>query len=143
MIVKQRIEIERPPEAVFAYVTDTQKLPLWQKGTVSVERPGTGELAVGERIKEVHAVAGRRSESTVEVSEYARPSAFALHIVDGPVPFDGRWTFEPAGTGTLVEFTGSGELSGAMRVFGPVARLALDRQFRGHHRRLKEQLEAT
>lgn len=142
MRVEQTIEVARPIEDVFAYVTDPEKLPEWQKGTIQVSREASGPLKEGERLYEIHAAMGRHLRSTVEVVELDPPRAFALHMVEGPLPIDGRWTFEPTGRGTRVQFTGEGKLQGMMRLATPIVRRAVDKQFRGHHARLKEALES-
>jgi uncharacterized protein YndB with AHSA1/START domain len=143
MRIEQEVRVARPPEDVFGYLTDTEKLAEWQKGTVEVRRDASGPLTRGERLHEVHAAMGRRLESTVEVAEIDPPRAFALHVVDGPMPVDGRWTLEPDGSGTLVRFTGEGSLKGPLRIVEPIVRRTLERQFRGHHERLKRVLEGA
>jgi uncharacterized protein YndB with AHSA1/START domain len=142
--VEQVIDIARAVDDVFAYVTDPDRLPEWQKGTVQVRREdGAGPLREGDRLHEVHRAMGRNMRSTVEVAEIEPGRAFALRIVEGPLPLDGRWTFEPTGTGTRVRFTGEGDLRGPMRLAAPIVRRAVARQFRGHHERLKGVLEQT
>ncbi len=59
------LEIERPVEDVFEYVTDPAKLPEWQTNAVDVENLTGGLLAVGTRLREVHVALGRRLEPLV------------------------------------------------------------------------------
>ena len=137
--IEDTIDVQRPPEDVFAFLTDPERLPEWQTSTVEVRRERSGPLEVGERFKEVHAAMGRKLESTVEVAESSPPSAFALKILDGPMPLDGRWTFEPAGGGTRVHFVGEANASGPKKLARPL----LARQFRGYHQLLKKRLEGA
>jgi len=137
MRIEDTFEVGRPPEAVFDYLTDPERLPEWQTSTVEVRRQRTGPLEVGERFSEVHAAMGRKLESTVEVAEHTPPSAFALKILDGALPLDGRWTFEPNGEGTRVHFVGEADVGGLKKLARPV----IARQFRGYHQLLKRQLE--
>jgi carbon monoxide dehydrogenase subunit G len=137
MRIEQTVEVQRPPEAVFAFVTDPERLPQWQTSTVEVRRTRSGPLDVGEQFKEVHSAMGRKLESTVEVAESSPPSVFALKILDGPMPLDGRWTFEPAGEGTRVHFVGEADVRGPLKLAKPL----LARRFRGYHALLKERLE--
>lgn len=89
--VEQVIDIARPVADVFAYVTNPDRLPEWQKGTVQVSRDdGAGPLRVGDRLHEVHRAMGRSMRSTVEVAEIDPGRAFALKVVEGPLPLDGR-----------------------------------------------------
>jgi uncharacterized protein YndB with AHSA1/START domain len=56
------IEIDRPPEAVFSFVTDPSRLPEWQDGLVSSRAEGGGPPTVGSRaitVRRVVAASGR------------------------------------------------------------------------------------
>jgi carbon monoxide dehydrogenase subunit G len=138
MRIEEEFEVEAPPEAVYDLVTDPERLPEWQPTTKAVRREREGPLQPGERFVEVHRAMGRDMESVVEAAELDRPRAFALHIVEGAVPLDGRWTFEATGAGTRVLFVGEGDIRGPMKLARPL----LARQFRGYHRKLKELAEA-
>lgn len=136
-------EIARPPAEVFAYVTDPQKLPTWQRNTVSVRPEGDGPIGIGTRLHEVHrAPGGKELESVVEVSEFEPERVFALKMIEGPLPLDARLTFAAAGAGTHLTFTGSGEPGGMMRLAGPLLTHTLKRQFARHCENLKEALES-
>jgi uncharacterized protein YndB with AHSA1/START domain len=132
--LEQVIQIDRPPEDVFALLTDPLRLADWQKGTVEVRREKHGPVAVGERLHEVHAAMGRRVASTFEVSACEPPRLFALKVVDAPLPLDGRWELTATGGGTRLRFLGEGPISAWMKPL-------LGLQFRRHHRRLKNLLE--
>jgi len=139
MRIEDTFEVGRAPEDVFAFLTDPERLPEWQTSTVEVRRERSGPLEVGERFSEVHVAMGRKLESTVEVAESTPPSAFALKILDGALPLDGRWTFEPGGDGTRVHFVGEAAVGGLKKLARPL----LARQFRNYHRLLKRQLERS
>jgi carbon monoxide dehydrogenase subunit G len=143
MRFEHSVDIDRPAADVFAFLTDPEKLHEWQTTTVEVRREASGPLSVGERFGEVHAALGRRLESTVEVVEHDAPHAFAIRIVDGAVPVDGRWTLEPANGGTRLHFVGEGELRGPLRLAERLVARSFDRQFRGYHARLKRLVEAA
>jgi Polyketide cyclase / dehydrase and lipid transport len=108
-----------------------------QTSTVEVRRERSGPLEVGERFSEVHVAMGRTLESTVEVAESTPPTAFALKILDGAMPLDGRWTFEPSGDGTRVHFLGEANFSGLKTLARPL----IAPQFRRYHQLLKRRLE--
>lgn len=133
--------IARPPAAVFAVLTDPSRLAEWQKGTVEVEQLTPGPITVGTRLREVHAAMGRRMNSVVEVSEYVPDSVFALRIVQGALPVDGRWELAPSGEGTLLTFTAEGSVDGPARLLESVTSRFLRRQFDAHHERLRGLLE--
>jgi len=136
-------EIARAPEEVFAYVADPAKLPSWQTNTVSVIQEGDGPLGLGTRLREVHsAPGGKELESLVEVSEFDPPRVFALRMLEGPLPIDGRIVLEPVGAGTLMSFSGSGQPKGLLRLASPLLSRTIKRQFAEHCANLKRVLES-
>ena len=137
MNVQHELEIKRAPADVFALLTDPQRLPEWQPTTVDVRRDRQGPLSVGEQFQEVHRGFGRELLSTVEVVEYVPAERFALRIVSGALPFDGRWELAASPTGTRLRFTGELTSNGLVRLAKPL----LARQFRGYHKRLRALLE--
>ncbi len=137
------IEIGRPVEDVFAYVTDPAKLPEWQTNTAEVEQITDGPVRVGTRLREVHMGFGRRLEQVVEVAEYQPPRCFALKVLSGSLPIDGRWDFEPDAGGTRLTLTVEGRVAGWLRVLQPLVAVATRRQMLAHHRRLKRTLEGS
>src|SRR5687767_14137854 len=115
MRFEHTLMIDRPPDAVFALLTDTERLAEWQPTTVEVRRSASGPLSRGERFGEVHKAMGRKMESTFEVAEYEPGRLFALHAVDGPMLLDGRWELAADGNGgTSLHFIGEGPVKGPM-----------------------------
>lgn len=84
---------------------------------------------------------GKEFEQVTELTEFDRPRRLHVHVVEGPYPVDGTWIFEPDGHGTRVRFIAEGELTGLLKLFEPIARLLLARQFAGYHRNLKQNIE--
>jgi uncharacterized membrane protein len=137
------VQVDRPVEEVFAYLTDPERLAEWQTNIVSVTKETAGPVGPGTRFREVRrGPFGRRVESVVEVSAYEENRRFDLRIVSGPLPIDGRNRFAPAGRGTRLHFVAEGELRGPLRLARPIlARLVL-RQFQADYARLVEALES-
>jgi uncharacterized protein YndB with AHSA1/START domain len=121
MTVNHTFQIDRSATTVFATLADPSRLADWQ-GEVEIERDRSGPLVAGERFGEVHTAMGRSLRSTVEVVEADAPRVLALRILDGPIPFDGRWTLEEEGASTSVRFEG---------------------ELRGHHARLRALVEGA
>jgi carbon monoxide dehydrogenase subunit G len=126
------IEIERPPDEVFAFMTDVSHLPEWQAGVKSAERRDG-------RIEEARSIFGRELHTTLEIVEEEPPRVFTLRALDSPVPFSVRHELEPAdGGGTRLTVTADGDVPGFAA--GLLARRA-ERQFRKDFERLKQILE--
>jgi uncharacterized protein YndB with AHSA1/START domain len=143
MRIEQTFTVARSPETVFDYLTDPAKVCEWQTAKTSVESLTEGPPRLGTRVREhTKPPGGREFEQVVEFTESERPHRVHTHIVDGPHPVDGTWSFEPEGAGTRVRFVAEGELRRAMRLLGPLAARLVARQFRGYHENLRRNLEA-
>jgi uncharacterized protein YndB with AHSA1/START domain len=141
--IAQTFTVVRSPEVVFDYVTDPANLPAWQTSKTRVEPLTDGPPRTGFRLREWTKPPGAKQfEQVVEFTEFQRPTRLHVHIVEGPHPVDGTWSFSPAGTGTRVDFVAEGELRGVMRIAGPVARRMMDRQFARYHDNLRRNVEA-
>ena len=143
MRITETFVVNRPPEAVFDYVTDPSKLASWQTSITAVEPLTDGPPGLGTRVRErTKPPGGKEFEQVVEFTEFTRPQRLHVHIVEGPYPVDGTWLFEPSGNGTRVQFVAEGPLRGVMRLLEPLAARMLARQFAGYHRNLRRNLEA-
>ena len=125
------IEIARPPEDVFAYLTEVSNLPAWQTGVKSATENGG-------RIEESRSLLGKEVRTTLKVVEREEPRVFTLRALDSPVPFTVRHELEPAEGGTRLTVTAEGDVPGLAA--GLLARHA-EKQFRKDFERLKRILE--
>jgi uncharacterized membrane protein len=139
------VEIDRPVQDVFAFVTDPARLHEWQTNTVSARQETPGPVGEGTLLREVHrAPFGRELEQLVEVARFEPNRRFELRIVEGPLPIDGAFSFTPAnGHGTRVDFEAQGEPKGALRLLEPLLARQIERQFRDHLTHLKTALETA
>jgi uncharacterized protein YndB with AHSA1/START domain len=143
MRVEQTFTVARPPEAVFDEVTDPAKLATWQTSKTAVTPLTDGPPRLGSRVRErTRAPGGREFEQVVEFTEFDRPRRLRAHVVEGPQPIDGTWSFSPDGDGTRVDFVAEGRLRGPARLLAPVVKRVLARQFAGYHENLRRNVEA-
>jgi uncharacterized protein YndB with AHSA1/START domain len=143
MHVEETFSVGAAPETVFDYLANPANVPNWQTSKTSVEQLTEGAPRLGMRVRErTKPPVGKEFEQLVEFTEFDRPRRIRVHIVEGPYPIDGTWSFEPDGGGTQVNFAADGELRGVMRLVEPLMKLALARQFAGYHRNLRQRIEA-
>ena len=133
------IDIDRPPEDVFAALTDIGRLPEWQSSVVSAELEGP--LGVGARLRETRKMMGREGKLVSEVTEYDPPHRFSVHAIEGPIPMTVTHTLEPSGGGTRLEVVGEATPKGVMRLAAGKMQKAAESEFRGDLQRLKSLLE--
>jgi carbon monoxide dehydrogenase subunit G len=126
------IQIARPPEEVFAYLTDVSNLPAWQAGVKNAT------LHDG-RIEESRSLLGRELHTKLEIVAQEEPRLFTLRALSSPVPFMVRHELEPADGGTRLTVTAEGDVPGFAA--GLLARRA-EKHFRTDFERLKQILES-
>jgi len=137
------VDVARPVQEVFAYVTDLERLDEWQPNVVSVTKETDGPMGEGTRLREVRrGPFGRNIEAIVEISAYEPNRRFDLRIVSGPLPIDGSHEFHERDGGTRIDFMAQGQPTGVMRLAEPFLRGAMKRQFSGYYERLKSRLES-
>ena len=142
MRVEQSFTVRRPPGDVFAYMTDPANLKAWQPTKLAVEPLTAGPPRRGYRMRETTKIGPRTWDQVVEFTEFEPGRALTTHIVEGAVPVDGRWTFEPDGAdGTRVHFVAEGEVTGPLRLVAPLLERGVARSFRRYHALLAAQVE--
>src|SRR5664279_1797459 len=97
------VEIARPPDEVFAFVTDPTKLSAWQDAE-DVQQLTEGPVRAGTRFREVHKVMGRRRVELTEVDECEPGRLVHIRGVEG-APVGGRCELAPAAAGSGVTLT--------------------------------------
>jgi uncharacterized protein YndB with AHSA1/START domain len=143
MRITETFVVDAPPEAVFDYMTDPSNLAQWQTSKTSVEQITDGPPGLGTRVRERTKPPGAKEfEQLVEFTDFDRPRRFHVHVVEGPYPVDGTWTFAPQGEATSVTFVAEGELSGLMRLGEPLVKRGMARQFAGYHRNVQRTVPA-
>ena len=142
MNIEQSTVITRPSEAVFAFVTDVEKLSQWMSELVEAKQSSDGPMGVGTTISAVAKPLGRRVESTLEVVEYEPNRRFVLKSTSGPVANEDTFTFEPVKGGTEVTRKTEGEMGGFFKLAEPLVDRMLRRQFETNLANLKDLLEA-
>jgi len=68
--VETSVVISRPPEEVFAYISNFENNPRWQGGMKEARFISQGPLGVGSTYTQVATFLGRRVESSFEVIDY-------------------------------------------------------------------------
>jgi uncharacterized protein YndB with AHSA1/START domain len=137
------IEIARPPDEVFAYVTDPSRFGEWQRDVVAVRHERGRPGRVGSRFTTTRRIGGVERTMTQEVTEAAAPRRWAVRAVDGPVRPNATVTVDPLGdgAGSRVTFSLDFEGHGIGRPLLPVVRRQARRGAPASYRRLKDLLE--
>jgi uncharacterized membrane protein len=98
----EQIRVDAPPERCFARASAFDGYPEWAKDVkqVTVLRRGT-------RVEYHAAALGRRVRYVLDYDFADAPHAFSWALVEGDMlrALDGRYAFDPADDGTLVDYT--------------------------------------
>lgn len=134
------IEVARPPEEVFAYLTDPTRFTEWQRDVVRVEAEHPGTPGVGSRFSTTRRIGGTMTQ---EVTELDAPRRWAVRGVSGPIRPSATITVEPvdAGAGSRVTFTLDFEGHGIGVPLVPVVRRQAEKGAPVSYRNVKALLE--
>jgi uncharacterized protein YndB with AHSA1/START domain len=94
------IEIARPPEEVFSYVTDPAHFAEWQHGVLSVHLEGDRPSSVGSRFTTTRRIGRAEQTMTQEITELNPPRSWAAHGVAGLIRPSANITVEPLNEST-------------------------------------------
>jgi uncharacterized protein YndB with AHSA1/START domain len=139
------IEISRPPQEVFAYVTDPSRLSEWQESLISSRSEGGGPLAVGSKAIMTRRVGRRERTMTMQLTNFSPPRSWGARGIDGPIRAIVNGTVEPlegeAGSRVTIELDFEGHGLGKLLV-PLVVRPQAERELPRNLRSLREQLES-
>jgi ligand-binding SRPBCC domain-containing protein len=135
------VEIARPVEEVFAFLSEPANLLRWQRSLLAVQPHRRGLLCCGVEVTERRRFLGRELEMTWRCTEHRPCRRSVIESEEGPVPFRGVFELEPAG-GRVTRFTWTVETRGAAaRLAGPLAARATRDELATNTLRLKHLLE--
>jgi uncharacterized protein YndB with AHSA1/START domain len=142
--VENQIEIARPPEEVFEYLTDGENLSEWMRDFESVEKTSEGPIGKGTKYR--YRLSKPDKISTFEYVDFepGRRAAWEgppVKTGPGGLAPRGRFELEPARDGTVVHAIYEPEPHGYMKVMGPVVAYTLRKDSTRDLQRLKEILE--
>ncbi len=140
--IDHSIDIQRPVEAVFAYVADPRNDPQWQGAIKEVRLTPDGPPRVGTKVKLVVSFLGVRLEPTNEITAWEPNRSFSYMGRAAPSTAEATYRFEAVGTGTRLSATLQVEPGGLFQVAEPLFASQAKRQLEADFQHLKGLLEA-
>ena len=105
------IEIEAPPEKVFAFITDVKKGNELTKGFAEAEYTSKGPVGVGTTQHAVAKAGGSQAEFDMEITEFVENKKISMHTIGASkLKMTGSHTLEPTAKGTKLTNTAEYEL---------------------------------
>jgi uncharacterized protein YndB with AHSA1/START domain len=132
------IEIARSPRDIFAFATDPERFPEWQRDVTSARMLGAARFATTRRI------AGSERTQVQVITHSDPPVGWGARGVEGPIRASATITIESVGDGTIsrVTFTLDFEGQGIGKALLPLVRRQAEKVAPVSYRNLKRLLEA-
>ena len=111
--VERQATIGAPPDEVFAYLSDLEKLSEWQAGVVSARRTSEGPMGVGATALVTREVVGNRVEAPLTITEHDPPRRLAIGSEVSGVKAHATLDFEPSEDGEATDLTFAMEIRGS------------------------------
>ncbi len=140
--IEYSVVINQPVEAVFAFLADHENDTKWRSGLVEWKKTSDGPIGVGSTSSETLQFMGRRMETSFEVTEYEENSKVGFKTTSGPVPMEGGYSLESAGSGTKLNFKIQGDAGGFFRLAEPLMAGIVRKQVESDLGNLKDLLES-
>lgn len=142
MQIRSEVVIDRPAEAVFAYVADFENNPRWQSGMRTCTWITEPPIRVGSRYEQEAEMFGRPVRSTFEVTAFEPGRSISIASIESTFPIQVTRSVEPVGEGRArVTADVGGGPGGLARLLNPLMRRMVKRSVDGDYARLKELLE--
>jgi carbon monoxide dehydrogenase subunit G len=144
--VQRTVTLEPPPDAVFAYLTDVERIPEWQSqaGIKRVVRTSEGPMGMGSTFRMERVAQGRSAAIRATISGWNPPGGFAFETIDDAKfagTFDTR--LDPLGSGTRLTWTVAMQPPGLWRLLSPVIRRAIEKAADTDFATLQRELAST
>lgn len=139
------IDVARPQEEVFSYVTDPTTFAEWQAGVVRGSMEGGKAPSIGSKCTMTRRIGGTERESTSELTKLDPPTGWEVHGIDGPIRAIVNVTVEPldAGAHSRVRIELDFEGHGIGKLLVPlVVRRQARTEMPANCARLKQRIEA-
>jgi uncharacterized membrane protein len=144
--------INRPIDAVFAYLADIAKGMEWQSELLEVQQTSDGPVGIGTNLREIRRLLGRNMETSFTITDFDPESKLGFKSTSGPIPMRAYYSLEsvsPEGVNqegsvdaTRVNMTVEAELTGIFKMTEPLVVHSAKRQMDADIAKLKEILEA-
>ena len=136
------VDINRPVEEVFDFVSNSENLPRWRATALAVKKASAGPLTLGGIFRGRFTFLGRQFDGNLEVTAHQANHVYATKMTAGPFPLETRYTFEAIEGGTRIHFVMEGEPGGFFKMAEPVVVNVARRSYETDLQNLKDILEA-
>ena len=137
------VDILRPVEDVFAFLSDPTNSLKWETGVTEMELTTEGPLALGSKGRRVETNAGR-DEGTWEITKHVENESLAMTFESQKFTGSGGYDLEAIDGGTRLEYWFIGNPRKLLlKIFVPLMKPMIHRQVNKNFAKLKSILESS
>jgi carbon monoxide dehydrogenase subunit G len=142
MRCESTVTIAKPPEDVFPWLLDADKVPRWMSGLEIYEPLEPGPLRQGSRIRQELAVSGQHLRFELEVTELDAPRRAVLRFEGSGFRAANEYEVSEAPDGARVSWVVNGETTSfKAKLIAPMVQAKLQEKHDGDLARLRAVLE--
>lgn len=142
-LINHSIVINRPPEEVFAFVTDTRNDSKWWKPVIGTEKITPGEITVGTKFRQTSKVLFITINSVLGILEWNPPHSVKYRNESPQLPYNLLYQFVAVEGGTNFILDAELEMKGVLKLLKPIIMQALHGQLKTYFGLLKQVMEQS
>lgn len=89
MVLRSKIKLSVPPEAVWPFISDPRNIVLWNARMKTIVPVSTGPWVANSRFRMRYEIGADASNFLCEILEYDRPLRMVIHLKGGFLPVNG------------------------------------------------------
>jgi uncharacterized protein YndB with AHSA1/START domain len=109
MTLRDTVQIKSPPEKVWTFIEDPERMKSWNPKIQHVSSINWGVRAVGYRCRITYAMGKKTNEFLAEIIDYRKPEKLVIRLTEGNLPrgsyINEIYQLSPTAAGTLLEQT--------------------------------------
>ena len=134
------VEIPRPPEEVFPWLLEQDKVPRWT-GHLERYEQLDGSLGTGSRVRQVLEISGRTIDVELEITRYDPPRGAETRFETNGIKVVTEYALQGNGAGTRLTQSLEAKAGGlGARMLLPVVQPRLEQKLTEDLERLREEL---
>lgn len=142
--IESTIQVSRPRNEVFGFLTDIDNLPNWQTGVIQSKRLSQGPVRVGFQFEETAKIGPWELQTVCAVTDLKENQRFAFEAKSrGPLDYRGSFDLQPVAGGTRVTLSGTAQLKGLWRLLQPLLESDIRKETNEELATMKRLLEAA
>lgn len=140
-LIQKDIIINRPPEDVFAFISNYENDPQWRESAKEANYLTGGPQEIGSIVNYVAVFMGQEVNSKTKITTYLPNKKVGFDIIEGMISGRAWREVEAFNGGTKLTSALEVELGGLFRFAGPLLKRRMQKQSEAELKDLKQLLE--